>query len=274
MVTLGVGQRSDVIVKANGDPKEAYWVRSNATCASSNQPYAFAIIYYDNDSSSTEPKSSPWPNPLVGCNNDPLDVTVPMYPIDPGIPATTITLDLTVGQNNSGVWLWYTNNSTFRTDYNDPVLLLAKEGNTSYPDTPQWNIINTNASSSYRFILNNKTPVPHPMHFHGHNMYILAVGTGAWDGETIVRPDKPQRRDVQIVPAGGHLIWQTGADNPGAWAFHCHVAWHAATGMSVDVLEHPDQIEGLSIPDSSYQVCKDWQAFSATGEVDQIDSGV
>ena len=35
--------------------------------------------------------------------------------------------------------------------------------------------------------------------------YILAVGTGEWDG-TIVNPGNPQRRDVQIMPAGGYLV--------------------------------------------------------------------
>jgi len=210
----------------------------------------------------------------VGCANDALEQTIPMYHIEPGDPADTMTLNMTVGQNASGVWLWYMDDSSFRTDYNQPVLLLAKGGNTSYPDSPEWNVVNTNSASSYRFIVNNQTPVPHPMHFHGHNMYILAVGTGSWDGSTVVRPNNPQRRDVQMVPANGYLVWQADADNPGSWPFHCHIAWHASTGLSVDILEQPKQIENMPVPDTSSQVCRDWQAFSATGEVDQIDSGL
>lgn len=35
--------------------------------------------------------------------------------------------------------------------------------------------------------------------------YILAVGTGEWDG-SIANPSNPQRRDVQIMPAGGYLV--------------------------------------------------------------------
>lgn len=112
------------------------------------------------------------------------------------------------------------------------------------------------------------------MHFHGHNMYILAVGTGTWDGKTIVRPENPQRRDVQNVPANGYLVWQADGDNPGSWAFHCHLVWHAATGLTVDVLEQPDKIKNLPIPDNTYQVCKDWKAIVATGQIELIDSGV
>ncbi|EXJ86608.1 hypothetical protein A1O3_03561 [Capronia epimyces CBS 606.96] len=273
VVTLGIGQRTDVIVEADGDSHEAYWIRSNATCAKANQPYALAVLYYENADVDGLPKSSPWNSPSIGCANDPLETTVPMYAINPGEPAETTTLNMTVGQNATGHWLWYMNNSSFRTDYNQPVLLLAEGGNTSYPDSPEWNVVNTGSASSYRFIVNNDTPTSHPMHFHGHNMYILAVGTGVWDG-TIVRPDNPQRRDVQNVPANGYLVWQADADNPGTWPFHCHIAWHASTGLSVDILENPGQIEHLAIPEASYQLCQEWQTFSATGQVDQIDSGL
>ena len=46
VVTLGVGQRADVLVKANvGRPRSAYWMRSNITaCSSSRQPLAVAAI--------------------------------------------------------------------------------------------------------------------------------------------------------------------------------------------------------------------------------------
>ncbi len=175
-----------MIVEADGDPHGSYWIRSNATCTNTNHPYAVAVLYYEDAEIGAWPTSSPWEYPS-GCANDPLTSTVPLYSISPGLPAETVTLNMTVGQNTSDVWVWYMNDSSFRTDYNQPVLLLAKDGNTSYPDSPEWNVINTQSASSYRFVVNNQTPLPHPMHFHGHNMYVLAVGTGEWDGTSIVR---------------------------------------------------------------------------------------
>lgn len=77
-----------------------------------------------------------------------------------------------------------------------------------------------------------------------------------------------------MVPANGYLVWQADADNPRTRPFHCHIAWHASTGLSVDILEHPEQIENEPIPDTSYQLCQDWQAFSAKGDVDQLDAGL
>jgi hypothetical protein len=61
------------------------------------------------------------------------------------------------------------------------------------------------------------------------------------------------------------------SDNPGVWPFHCHIAWHAGAGLFVDVMENPAAIKNLPIPSSINQVCADWNAFSATGKVDQIE---
>jgi hypothetical protein len=52
---------------------------------------------------------------------------------------------------------------------------------------------------------------------------------------------------------------------------HCHIAWHAGGGLFVDIMENPAAIENLPIPASVNQVCSDWWAFSATGQVDQIE---
>jgi hypothetical protein len=54
-------------------------------------------------------------------------------------------------------------------------------------------------------------------------MWVLAEGTGTWDG-TITNPNNPQRRDVQILPPGlpgnpGYIVIQINADNPGVWPF-------------------------------------------------------
>lgn len=64
------------------------------------------------------------------------------------------------------------------------------------------------------------------MHLHGHNMYILHEGDGYWDGHSITNLQNPQRRDVQMLRPGGHIVAQYDADNPGVWPFHCHIAWH------------------------------------------------
>ena len=119
----------------------------------------------------------------------------------------------------------------------------------------------------------NRTPGPHPLHLHGHNMYILDIGTGEWQGK-IVRPENPVRRDTVMVPAQGYVVWQADADNPGAWPFHCHTLWHAATGFGIDIFEGADSLRRAPIPGEMKQLCRDWDAFSKRANHEQIDSGL
>jgi FtsP/CotA-like multicopper oxidase with cupredoxin domain len=38
-------------------------------------------------------------------------------------------------------------------------------------------------------------------------------------------------RDTVRVPAGGRVTIVFDADNPGWWAFHCHMLYHMEAGM-------------------------------------------
>ena len=74
------------------------------------------------------------------------------------------------------------------------------------------------------------------MHLHGHNMYILHEGDGFYQDQPAVNPQNPQRRDVQMLRPGGHIVAQYDADNPGVWPFHCHIAWHLSLVSSLSQL--------------------------------------
>lgn len=90
---------------------------------------------------------------LLTLQQDNLITTEPWFKITPDpTPATTQTIDIKVGRNESGVDVFTMNNSTFRTDDNSPILLLSKMGNNSYPDNPKWNVYNFGSNSSTRII--------------------------------------------------------------------------------------------------------------------------
>jgi hypothetical protein len=112
------------------------------------------------------------------------------------------------------------------------------------------------------------------MHLHGHNFYILAAGSGTWDGSTIVNPDNPLRRDTLLIPAASYTVIQFEADNPGTWPFHCHIAAHVAGGLYVNIFERTDEIAELDIPDIMNQTCRDYVQWQQRMTVDQVDSGV
>ena len=70
IVTLGVGQRTDVIVEANGAVNESYWMRSTiSTCSFSSQPNALAIISYPKAPQNTKPTSTAWTDTTKPCAN-------------------------------------------------------------------------------------------------------------------------------------------------------------------------------------------------------------
>ncbi|KAL3426674.1 multicopper oxidase [Phlyctema vagabunda] len=283
VVTLGIGQRTDVLVTGMSNPNGTYFMRSTIPtadgCSLAGNPDATAIVYYNGSAPTQTPRTSPWPAWIESletqCGNDPLEQTVPWFPITPD-PNPSVTQEITInfGQNETGNYGWSMNESRFRTNYNQPVLLLSKLGNNSYPDSPQWNVYNFGSNSSVRIVVNNNFTVNHPMHLHGHNMYVLSVGNGTWDGQTIVNPSNPTRRDVQIIPGNGHMVIQFDQDNPGVWPFHCHIAWHVSAGLSISVLERPDDIAKLPIPSIMAQTCRDWADFTDRAVVDQIDSGL
>ena len=290
VVTLGIGQRTDIVVEATGQPTDAVWMRSTlgksafvggCTLNDGISPEAVAAIYYQNANKTAVPTTqSEIPEDIVNrCSNDALSQTVPYYEISPPArPSSTEQIDITF-QSNGTHNLWYMNNSTFRADYNDPLLLEAKLGRRDFD--PEWNVFDFGNSDSIRLVIYNHAQAgAHPMHMHGHNMYILAVGSGTWDG-SIVNPSNPQRRDVQLLPNAvdpstpSYIVVQIDADNPGVWPFHCHIAWHVSAGLYINILEKPRDIQRkMNIPSSIAQTCRDWSAWSGNNVVPEIDSGL
>ena len=278
-IKLGVGQRTDVVVEIKPGETAPFFLRTQSPdrpCANTAQPNATAIGWIDNPNA--VPVPNPWPaftQSIQVCGNEPLEKTVPLYPSAPTAhPATTITYNFTLQQNETGSFLFRVNGSAFHANYNHPVLLLSNLGNNSYPYDPQWNVYNFGRNTTIRLIINNANERSHPMHLHGHNYWVEAIGDGYnWDGK-VTRPWNPQRRDTQIVPAFGHMVISFEADNPGAWAFHCHVAWHVATGLYLTVLERPDLIARYNVPFTVAQTCREWWRYTNTTIVNQIDSGL
>jgi len=70
-----------------------------------------------------------------------------------------------------------------------------------------------------RLRFENRSPMFHPMHLHGHTFQVQRDGgPGARKDTAIVRPMETVTADFE-------------ADNPGQWALHCHNIYHAEAGM-------------------------------------------
>ncbi|KAK2609157.1 hypothetical protein QQS21_002239 [Conoideocrella luteorostrata] len=159
VVTLGIGQRTDVLVKADGK-LDAYWMRSNISdsCSLTAQPYAYGAIHYDDADVSKEPQSQPWdvPDPKT-CANDDLAITKPSMKLRPIAPDMVYDMEVKLFKNASNITLWSLDGVDFRGNYNSPTLLLSALGNHTFEK--QWNVKNTNGAKSVRVTVINNTPV-------------------------------------------------------------------------------------------------------------------
>ncbi|OTB07435.1 putative multicopper oxidase [Hypoxylon sp. CI-4A] len=277
VVTLGVGQRVDVIVHAHAKPGSAFWLRANLTsCSSAKQPLALAAIYYEGADDKNTPASIPWDVPDPGdCANDDLALTKPYYSMVLPPASFTQHMDISTMHNASNHLLWEFGGVTAKVDYNNPALLRMHEK--GLPFESDLNLINYGHNTSIRIIVNNPTPSPHPMHSHGMNMYVLAAGPGNYSGNDYdLDIINPMRRDVQMVSGFGHIVVQIDTSNPGIWPFHCHVAWHASAGFFSQLLFQPDKLMArpFEIPREVHQTCHEWSEFTKATVPDQIDSGL
>jgi FtsP/CotA-like multicopper oxidase with cupredoxin domain len=71
-------------------------------------------------------------------------------------------------------------------------------------------------------ILVNQTGMPHPMHLHGHEFQVVEIDGKRFSGAV---------RDTVLVTPGGRVVIAFDANNPGTWAFHCHLLYHLDAGM-------------------------------------------
>jgi FtsP/CotA-like multicopper oxidase with cupredoxin domain len=62
VISLGVGQRTDILVTADSNSSDAFWMRSYFNwppCGIAHQPFALAGVYYSNTSTAKLPQSQP-----------------------------------------------------------------------------------------------------------------------------------------------------------------------------------------------------------------------
>lgn len=80
-----------------------------------------------------------------------------------------------------------------------------------------------------RVKLINNTMMAHPIHLHGH-FFELVNGTA---------PERQPLKHTVVVQPGSSAQFDLTANEPGDWAFHCHLLYHMQTGMFQVVTVRP-----------------------------------
>jgi hypothetical protein len=96
------------------------------------------------------------------------------------------------------------------------------------------------------------------MHLHGHKFWVLAQGHGYFPGYDNANIDfsNPLKRDTATFEGYGWMLLRFVTDNPGMWAFHCHLAWHSEAGLLMQILSQPEAIANWELPNANKQLCE------------------
>jgi FtsP/CotA-like multicopper oxidase with cupredoxin domain len=80
-----------------------------------------------------------------------------------------------------------------------------------------------------RIRLANLSMDEHPIHIHGHSMWVTATDGGK------IPPSARWPETTILVPVGATRDVEFIADAPGDWAFHCHKSHHTMNAMGHDI---------------------------------------
>ncbi|KAF1979684.1 laccase precursor [Bimuria novae-zelandiae CBS 107.79] len=284
-VLIGIGQRYDVVFTANQTAGN-YWFRAEAhnPCISFNNGVGRSIFTYKT-ATLADPTSVALSGAPTTCE-DPR----PTPKIAKNVPKDTFRVqaqnlpvafdNATVATNNQSIVLWTINGTSMIIDPAEPTLEYMAKSNTNYPKN--YNLIEISDTATWTYWVIQQAPnapkIPHPIHLHGHDMYVLGKGQGQFDVDVHLASlqfTNPPRRDVHHLPADGWLVIAYPTDNPGAWLMHCHIAFHVAMGLSVQFVERESEIN-LPAPNSGwFHTCTNYENYIRNKPVyPQDDSGL
>ncbi|KAJ4365344.1 hypothetical protein N0V83_008965 [Neocucurbitaria cava] len=264
-----------MVTADQGSIADSFWMRAipqSACSDNANSDDIKGIVYYG--SSTSTPSTSAYGTEdgyEDGCDDE-TDNLVPYISKTAGSDTTNMVEDATVGFNDDNVFRWYLNSTTMIVEWSDPTLLQVINNDTTYatsnavielPEADQWVYI----------VIETTLGVPHPIHLHGHDFYVLAQGTGTYSSDSL-NLSNPPRRDTAMLPASGYLALAFETDNPGAWLMHCHIGWHTSEGFALQFLERYDEIAGITNATALESNCDTWSSYQTDNSIEQDDSGI
>ncbi|PHH66301.1 hypothetical protein CDD81_7894 [Ophiocordyceps australis] len=273
MIDIGIGQRYDVVVKANqAAVAKSFWLRVIPQVACSkitNGNNVRAIVHYGNDK--TTPNTTGYS--YVDSCGDETPRVVPHVPKNVG-RADQQTSEAVALATINGLFKWTLNSTTFLVDWKDPTLRQITTNSTVF--TKSNAVIELpEPNKMFYLVIDTALAVTHPIHLHGHDFYVLAQGVGTYSPSSVMlNTTNPPRRDTAMLPAKGYLVLAFESDNPGAWLMHCHIGWHTSEGFALQFVERRKEIPAIIDKPKLLDQCKAWSNYQDSLSILQEDSGV
>lgn len=275
VISIGMGQRYDVIIHTDGmsDIAENFWLRAIPQSACSDNESSDNIKGIISYGTVATPETTAYE--YVDACSDMDDSDLVPY-ISKTVSTETWNLDegVTIGSNTEGYFRWYMNETTMAVEWANPSLKQLYNGNVTWEDDDAVVILDSSNEWAY-VVIETTLAVPHPIHLHGFDFFVLAQGTGTYSTSSVtLNLDNPPRRDTAMLPSSGYVVLAFETDNPGAWLMHCHIGWHTSEGFAMQWIVNEDQITDLIDYDSLNNTCTAWDSYATANSLVEDDSGV
>lgn len=274
MLSIGMGERYDVIIRTTGMSAVAdnFWLRAipqSACSDNDNSDNIKGIISY---STVATPSTTAYTY-TDSCADEAVASLVPYLSKTVESKTWTVAEPVSVGTNTDSLFRWYLNETTMAVEWADPSLLQIYNGNETWSSSDA--VVTLDGSNEWAYVVIQTTnTVPHPIHLHGFDFYILAQGSGTYSTSTTLNLDNPPRRDTAMLPSSGYLVLAFETDNPGAWLMHCHIGWHTSEGFAMQWIVRADELESMIDYDTLNSTCSAWDTYATANSVVEDDSGV
>lgn len=277
-VRISMGQRYDIVVTAS-QTSGNFWMRTGwlAACSvNANPANITGIVRYG--ASTADPTSVSTVVTAADCGDEPYASLVPHLAKNVGtLTAKSVTLeDLSFAFTDH--FTWTINSSTLVLDWDTPTIIDIFNDVPVFPTSYNVVALNGSAATWAVYVIQDLTGIGlfHPIHMHGHDFYVVGQEVATFSLATAnLNLVNPPRRDVATLPGNGYLAIAFQLDNPGSWLLHCHIAWHASEGLSMQFVENESEIAlGMTNEVASEANCASWQKWSATMPFPQDDSGI
>ncbi|KAJ5267743.1 hypothetical protein N7478_010551 [Penicillium angulare] len=274
VLSIAMGQRYDVIVNADqSDGGDSFWIRAipQEACSDNDSVDNIKGIMYYGDSIST-PTTSKY-SYTDNCDDMDMSDLVPYLQQSASLPYYNSSEPVTLGENSENLFRWKMNGTSMQVYWDNPTLLQIWSNDTSFAQ--ESGVIELPRANEWSYVvIETALSVPHPIHLHGHDFFILAQGTGTYSSSDITTLTNPPRRDVAMLPGSGYLVVGFKTDNPGAWLMHCHIGWHTEEGFAIQFLERYEEARELIDYSSLHSTCKAWDKYVNTSGVEEEDDGI